>query len=112
MATAHLTSRDIEIFSALERCPLTVRQIRSLSVTFSAAFGSDRRLQDRLALLTHAGLLRRFRYASTEGSGQYYYTLSPDCFRLLHGKDVVMPSSGVFQEIGIARQLHSHRLAD
>ena len=112
MATAHVTGRDVEMFSALDRCPLTVRQLRLLSLTFAAAFGSDRRLQDRLALLARAGLLRRFRYASTEGSGQFYYTLSPESYRLLHGPDAILPTSGVFQEIGVARQLHSMRLAD
>jgi hypothetical protein len=112
MANARLTLRDIDLLSALDRTPLTVRQIRALSVTFVSRFGSDRRLQDRLSTLTRAGLLHRFRYASTEGSGQFYYTLSPESYRLLHGTDAVLPSGGMFKEVGIARQHHTHRLAD
>src|SRR5437016_1111725 len=75
MATARvsLTARDDEILRALDRSALTVRQLRALSRTFGRAFGSDRRLQDRLLQLTRAGLLRRFRYASLYGSGRFYY---------------------------------------
>ena len=112
MATAHLTLRDIDLFTALGRCPLTVRQIRALSVTFPSGFGSDRRLQDRLAILAKAGLLHRFRYASMEGTGQYYYTLSPESYRVLHGQDAPLPSQGMFREIGVARQHHTQRLSD
>jgi hypothetical protein len=78
MATAYLTQRDIDLLTAVERSPLTVHQLRALSVTFSAAFGSERRLQDRLTILTRAGLLRRFRYAATEGVGRYYYVLTAE----------------------------------
>jgi hypothetical protein len=112
MATVHVTSRDVEIFSALERCPLTVRQLRRLSVTFCVAFGSDRRMQDRLAALTRSDLLHRFRYASMEGSGQFYYTLSPEGYRVLHGHDAQLPSPGMFRETGIARQHHTHCLSE
>jgi len=61
MATTRvtLTARDEDMLRAIDRCPLTVRQLRALSSTFSMEFGSDRRLQDRLAQLTHAGLLSR-----------------------------------------------------
>lgn len=112
MANFRLMHRDIDLFAALDRCPLTVRQIRALSVTFCSSFGSDRRLQDRLALLTQSGLLHRFRYMSAEGSGQYYYTLSPESYRVLHGTHADLPSGGMFQTVGIARQHHTHRLAD
>src|SRR5438552_581782 len=98
----HLTARDLDLLTAIERCPLTVRQLRSLSLTFQSCFQSERRLQDRLKLLTQADLLRRYRYATTEASGPYYYTLSPESFRLLHGDDVPLPSPGIFREVGIA----------
>ena len=114
MATANifLTARDYELLRAIERCPLTVRQLKPLSVTFGTRFGSDRRLQDRLAQLTRAGLLRRFRYAATEGSGPFYFMLSAESYRLLHGPDVPLPSPAMFREVGMGRQYHSHRLAD
>ena len=47
MATAYLTQRDHDLLTAVERTPITMHQLRLLSVTFSAAFGSERRLQDR-----------------------------------------------------------------
>ena len=112
MAKVYLTYRDMQIISALERCPLTVRQLRALSETFATIFGSDRRLQTRLALLAEGGILHRYRYASTEGAGQYYYTLSPDAYHLLHGGAEPLPSPGLFREIGIARQHHTKKLAD
>ena len=114
MATPNifLTARDYGILRAVERCPLTVRQLKALSVTFPTRFGSDRRLQDRLAQLTRAGLLRRFRYAATEGTGPFYFMVSAESFRLLHGQDVPLPSPGLFREIGMGRQHHCHQLAD
>lgn len=107
-----LTARDEEIFRALDRCPLTVRQLRRLSCTFSVEFGSDRYVQTRLAQLTRAGLLRRFRYASLAGSGQFYYTLTPESFYLIHGDDAALPGPGAFREVGIARHHHTACLAD
>ena len=114
MATANifLTARDYELLRAVERCPLTVRQLKALSVTFETRFCSERRLQDRLAQLTRVGLLRRFRYAATEGSGPFYFMLSAESYRLLHGPDIPLPSPGLFREVGMGRQHHSHRLAD
>lgn len=105
-----LTYRDMDLFTALERCPLTVRQIQKLSVTFHSSYSSERRLQDRLMLLTRADLLRRYRYAATDAPGRYYYTLSPGSYRLLHGDEP--PSGGLFHEVAVARQHHTHRLAD
>src|SRR4051794_23072745 len=112
MAMPHLTLRDMDLFTALERCPLTVRQLRELSVTFVSGFGSDRYLQHRLMQLAEAGLLRRYRYAAMEHPGEFYYTLSPESYRLLHSEDGPLPSDGFFREIRIARQHHTHRLAD
>jgi hypothetical protein len=114
MATARvkLTARDEDLFRAIDRCPLTVRQLRRLSCTFSIGFGSDRRLQDRLAQLTRAGLLRRFRYASSLGSGQFYYTLTAQSFYVIHGDDAVLPGPSAFREVSIARQHHTHCLSD
>src|ERR1051325_7529379 len=111
-ARVKLTARDEEILRALDRGPLTVRQLRRLSSTFAAEFGSDRYVQTRLAQLTRAGLLRRFRYASLCGSGQFYYTLTPESFYLLHGNDSALPGPGAFREVGIARHHHTHSLAE
>lgn len=112
MANIVLTARDYRMLQAVERCPLTVRQLKALSVTFPPRFGSDRRLQHRLAQLTRAGLFHRFRYAAMKGSGPFYFMLSAESYRLLHGQDVPLPGPAMFREVGMGRQHHSHRLAD
>lgn len=112
IARVSLTARDDEMLRAIDRCALTVRQLRALSRTFGTEFGSDRRLQDRLVQLTRAGLLRRFRYAALEGSGQFYYRLTPESFYLIHGNDAALPGPGAFREVGIARHYHTHSLAE
>ena len=111
MANLISDDRDLDLFTAVERCPLTVRQLRALSVTFHGSFDSDRRLQDRVAILTEAGLLNRYWYASVEAAREYYYMLTPESC-LLHGQDVPLPSMGMFREIGIARHNHTRLLAD
>ncbi len=111
MASIRLTPRDVDLLSALDRCPLTVRQLLALSVTFERPFRSVRRLQDRLAILAEAGMIRRFRYADTEHPGQLYCTLAPEAIRLLHGTEA-FASPGVSREIGIARHRHTRKLAD
>ena len=68
------------------------RQLLKLSATFPSPFHSERRLQDRLHLLTQAGFLRRGAYATIEPSILYYYTLSPESSRLLYGEDLPRPS--------------------
>ena len=75
------TPRDFDLFRAIDRGPLTVRQLLKLSATFSSPFHSERYLQARLYLLTQAGLLRRGAYATTDPSVLYYYTLSPESSR-------------------------------
>jgi Replication-relaxation len=114
MATVRvsLTARDDGMLRAIDRCALTVRQLRTLSRTFRAGFSSDRRLQERLTQLTCAGLLRRFRYADPRALGQYYYTLTPESFYLIHGNDAALPGPGAFRETGIARHHHTHSLAE
>lgn len=109
---AVLTPRDENLFRALTRAPLTVRQLLKVSSTFDAPFTSERRLQDRLHRLWRGRLLRRWQYATTELGAQYYYTLSPESYRLLHGADVRLPNSRAFGPVGLARQHHTRALAD
>lgn len=110
MATLILKPRDLAIFQALNGGPLTVRQLLKLSVTFPGAFTSERRLQDRLLILTLGGLLLRWPYATGDRSAAYYYTLSTTACRLLHGDDA-RPARGQ-GAVGIARQHHTRCLAD
>src|SRR5689334_18304093 len=77
-----VTPRDLDLFHALERTPLTVRQLLKLSATFAYPFTAERRVQERLQQLCAAGRVRRWIY-STAGQGALsYYTLSPLGYQL------------------------------
>lgn len=110
MANPLLTPRDEDIFRALDGGPLTVRQLLKLSSTFCSPFGSERRLQDRLRILANAGLVHRWPYLTGDRSVVFYYTLSTQSFRLLHGQDEPPPRG--FGPVGVARQHHTRCLAE
>lgn len=71
-----VTPRDRDLFEALDRCPLTVRQLLKLSVTFAYPFTTERRVQERLHQLCAAGRVRRWLYATAGQGALSYYTLS------------------------------------
>src|SRR5438046_1812116 len=115
MATLSLclvTPRDRDLFQALDRYPLTVRQLLKLSRTFAYPFTTERRVQERLQCLAAAGRVRRWRYATAGQGALSYYTLAPLGYRLLHGHDAVPSGVGLFGPIGVARQAHSQALAE
>lgn len=115
MATNSLcldTPRDQDLFQALERCPLTVRQLLKLSETFAYPFTTERRVQERLQRLAAAGRVRQWRYATAGQGALSYYTLTPLGCRLLHGHDARPSGRGIFAPIGVARQRHAQALAD
>ena len=113
-ATRQITSRDIEILSSLDRCPLTVEQIMKLSRTFDAGpFTSPRSVQDRLQKLCTAGWLRRWPYATTaRGASPHYHKLTLLGYRILHGEDALPIAKRQFCEVGLAHQHHTRSLAD
>src|SRR5713226_23401 len=104
MATLCLvTPRDIDLFQALDRCPLTVRQLLKLSTTFAYPFTTERRVQERLQKLCAAGRVRRWRYATAGQGALSYYTLALLGYRLLQGHDTAPPGRGHFGPVGVAR---------
>ena len=107
-----VTPRDRDLFEALDRCPLTVRQLLKLSVTFAYPFTTERRVQERLQYLCEAGRVRRWFYATAGQGALSYYTLTMLSYRLLHGEDAASPSRGVFEPVGLSRQPHTQALAD
>lgn len=106
-----VTPRDLDLFRALERTPLTVRQLLRLSTTFARPFTTERRVQERLRALCAAGRVRRWIYATAGQGALGYYTLTPLGYRLLHGPDAVPPVRGLCGPVGIARQRHTRHLA-
>ncbi|MBI1832253.1 MAG: replication-relaxation family protein [Planctomycetes bacterium] len=107
-----VTPRDLDLFEALDRCPLTVRQLLKLSATFAYPFTTERRVQERLQCLGAAGRVRRWRYATAGQGALSYYTLTPLSYRLLHGTEAIVTGRGRFQSVGVARQSHTQALAD
>jgi len=110
----HVTSRDIEILVALDRCPLTVEQLLKLSATFeSHPFTSPRSVQERLQKLCAAGWVRRWRYVTaSRGASPHYYKLTLTGYRIVHGDDAQPTARRQFLEIAIARHHHTTALAD
>jgi Replication-relaxation len=111
MATAALTPRDFDILQAVERCPLTAAQLLRLSETFPRPFRTEHTLRIRLFKLAAAGQLRRWPYAIAGRGMPGYYRLTRQAYRLLH-PERKLPGWHTFAPIGIARQHHSHFLAD
>lgn len=107
-----VTPRDRDLFQALDRCPLTVRQLLKLSATFAYPFTTERRVQERLHRLAAAGRVRRWTYATAGQGALRYFTLSPLGYRLLHGADAVPSGRGLFGPVAVARQAHTQALAE
>ncbi len=109
-----LTHRDTEILLALDRCPLTVRQLMKLSETFEAgAFKSPRSVQDRLQKLHTVGWVRPWRYATTgRGGAPAYYKLTLLGYRLLYGGKAVPPTKRYLAEVGLSHQHHTLSLSE
>jgi len=61
--TTLVTPRDLDILTALDRCPLTLDQLLSLSQTFSRPFTIYRRAHERLQQLSDSGWVRRAQHA-------------------------------------------------
>ena len=111
-----ITARDLDILSALDKTPLTAQQLWRLSETFAAGpFTSDRKIRLRLQKLCVAGQVRQDRYIAIAGrsaAAPNYYFLGPAGFRLLHGDEIRPHSKYAFSPLGIARQQHTHALAE
>ena len=110
--TTLITPRDIDVLQALERSPLTARQLLALSDTFSSPFTTERKLRARMQRLSESGRVRRWRYAIAGRGQPGYYTLTRQGFALLYGSAAPVPSKRAFQEVGIAHQQHTFALAE
>jgi hypothetical protein len=106
------TLRDSAVLAALDRCPLTVRQLLRLSATFPPPFTSLRRVQERMAVLVGRGLVLRHQYAVPEAGTMNYCTLSPEGFRVVHGAEAPLPGHRFFEPLWASRLPHTQALAD
>src|SRR5712691_10407544 len=110
--TTLLTARDLEILTALDRCPLTAEQLLKLSHAFASPFTSEPRVRERLQQLVAAGRVRRWLYATAGRGALCYFTLSRLGHQLLRSDEGAPAPKRAFGPIGIARQFHTYRLAD
>jgi hypothetical protein len=82
---------------ALDRCPLTARQLLKLSRTFDPPFTTERRVRERLQQLANIGWVRSWPYATTrDGGSPHYWKLTHNGFRLLHESQILVPKAPSF----------------
>src|SRR4051794_5067700 len=96
-----VTPRDIEILTALDRCPLTAAQLLKLSETFALPFTNERRVRERLFQLCAAGRVHRWPLAPAGQGAPNYYTLTLTGFRIVHGEEATPPTKRAFQAVSI-----------
>lgn len=107
-----LTARDLEILTALDRCPLTAEQFLKLSQAFAVPFTKERRVRERLQQLVAAGRVRRWHYHTAGRGALGYYTLSRLGHQLLRSDESAPAAKRAFGPVGIVREFHTLRLAD
>jgi hypothetical protein len=105
--------RDIDILTALARCPLTAEQLLKMSQTFQQPFKHERNVRRRLQDLGESGWVCSWQYATNSRTcGPKYYRITPATFRLLNGPDARLPRRRHFGEVAISRQAHTRALSD
>lgn len=105
--------RDIEILSALDRCPLTVNQLLRLSETFETPFRDNGNLRRRLRRLAAGGYVNSWPYAvASDGRSPQYFRLARDGYRVLYGHVAALPKRRLFESIATAHHHHTFCLAE
>lgn len=105
--------RDIDLLSALDRCPLTPTQLCRLSQTFANPFTDEGNLRRRLRALAIADLAHAFPYAvSRDGRSPNYWKLTPKGYRVLYGQSAAMPKRRYFQAISPGHHHHTFCLSE
>lgn len=105
--------RDFEVFTALDRCPLTANQLRRLSATFKTPFKNEHLLRRRLRKLISVGLVKKFSYAiASAGRTPSYYKLTQLGFCSLYGAGAKLPRARSFNAISTGHHHHTYNLAE
>jgi hypothetical protein len=113
MASVIHVPRDIDIYRALDRCPLTARQLLKLSQTFTEPFTSERYVQKRLKALARSGRVLQWPYATAgRGAAPSYYTLALLGYRLLYGPEARPRAKRSFAPISLLHHEHTRALAE
>jgi hypothetical protein len=109
--TTLVTPRDLEILEALDRSPLTARQLLKLSRIFQSPFQSERKVRARMHRLQGAGRVRSWPYLIAGRGSPNYYTLARFGYQVLNGPDAASAKRS-FGPVGIARQQHTLLLSE
>ena len=108
-----ITPRDLDLFTAIDRHPLTAEQLLKLSETFVEAFTDVRLLRRRLRQLREAGFIQDWPYATAaRGGSPHYWKLTRGGYRLLHGEDAVVPTRRYFEAIAPGHHPHTQAIGD
>ena len=108
-----ITPRDLDLFTAIDRHPLTAEQLLKLSETFVEAFTDVRLLRRRLRQLREAGFIQDWPYATAaRGGSPHYWKLTRDGYQLLHGADAVLPTRRYFEAIAPGHHPHTQAIGD
>lgn len=106
-------SRDIELLTAIDRCPLTPAQLCRLSVTFKMPFNGEGNLRRRLRKLVDADIVKSFSYALPgDGRSPRYFKLTRQGYRFLFGAKSSKPKPRYFQPISPGHHHHTNCLAE
>lgn len=105
--------RDLDLLGALDRCPMTARQLCQLSVTFDQPFSDEGNLRRRLRTFASADIVKKFPYAiASDGRTPNYYKLTREGYRLIYGESTAMPKRRYFEAISPGHHHHTNSLAD
>ena len=105
--------RDLDLFTSLDRCAMTARQLCRLSETFSTAFTDEDNLRRRLRTFVNANIVKKFPYAiASDGRTPSYYKLTREGYRLLYGENAAMPKRRYFEAISPGHHHHTNSLAE
>ncbi|MEP3479753.1 MAG: replication-relaxation family protein [Fuerstiella sp.] len=107
-----LGSRDVELLQNIDRCPLTPEQMFQLAAAAEQPFPSLGDLRRRLRQLKRAGLINGWPYAiATTGRSPFYFKLTRDGFRFLHGTEAALPRRRHFEQLSPYHHHHTLSLS-
>jgi hypothetical protein len=105
--------RDIQLLTAIDRCPLTPSQLCHISKTFERPFNDSHNVRRRLRKLAAADLVQCFPYTITgDGFSHRYYKLTRCGYRLLYGPKATLPKRRYFEAIKPGHHHHTFCLAE
>ena len=108
-----LSQRDFSILRLLDLTPATAVQLRKASVTFEGeTFRDERRVRERLQVLTDAGFVRSWPTAVPGGGMISIYRLTLDGYRAAFAESTESPPRSSLNAIAPSRVRHTLATAD